>query len=153
MLGQTVQKSLQHAAVGVEDGGIERWTWTCRHPGWVADNQWGSSLRKKICLNNFNLFGVTKSLHIIFGWCQRDVENLANYFGQYAPELQTTQYGKEIWAIYQRGELKPDTPLTGRFKQNEKKADVRSVMREITAAKDDHEAKLRYQQLKREEGR
>jgi RIO kinase 1 len=84
---------------------------------------------------------------------ERDVENLANYFGQFAPELLATQYGKEIWAIYQRGELLPDTPLTGHFKQTDKKADVRSVMREITAAKDDHEAKLRYQQLKREEGR
>jgi RIO kinase 1 len=84
---------------------------------------------------------------------ERDVENLANYFGQFVPELLTTQYGKEIWAIYQRGELLPNTPLTGRFKQTEKQADVRSVMREITAAKDDHEAKLRYQQLKREEGR
>lgn len=84
---------------------------------------------------------------------ERDVENLANYFGQFSPELQATQYGKEIWAIYQRGELLPDTPLTGRFKQSEKKADVRSVMREITAASDDHAAKLRYQQLKREEGR
>ena len=84
---------------------------------------------------------------------ERDVENLANYFGQFAPELKETQYGKEIWAIYQRGELLPGTPLTGRFKQTEKKADVRSVMREITAASDDHAAKLRYQQLKREEGR
>lgn len=84
---------------------------------------------------------------------ERDVENLANYFGQFAPELCDTQYGKEIWAIYQRGELLPDTLLTGRFKQSEKKADVRSVMREITAASDDHAAKLRYQQLKREEGR
>jgi len=84
---------------------------------------------------------------------ERDVENLANYFGQFSPELKETQYGKEIWAIYQRGELLPDTPLTGRFKQIEKKADVRSVMREITAASDDHAAKLRYQQLKREEGR
>jgi RIO kinase 1 len=84
---------------------------------------------------------------------ERDVENLANYFAQFVPELAATQYGKEIWAIYQRGELLPDTPLTGRFKQSEKKADIRSVMREITAAKDDHEAKLRYQQLKREEGR
>jgi len=84
---------------------------------------------------------------------ERDVDNLANYFGQFAPELKNTQYGKEIWSIYQRGELKPDTQLSGRFKQIEKKADVRSVMREINAAKDDHEAKLRYQQLKREEGR
>jgi RIO kinase 1 len=84
---------------------------------------------------------------------ERDVDNLAQYFGQFAPELSSTQYGKEIWAIYQHGELKTDTPLTGRFKQSEKKADVRSVIREIDAARDAHEAKLRYQQLKREEGR
>lgn len=84
---------------------------------------------------------------------ERDVENLAVYFGQFAPELLTTQYGKEIWAIYQRGELLPETPLTGRFHQIEKRADVRSVMREIEAVRDDHAAKLRYQQLKREEGR
>ena len=84
---------------------------------------------------------------------ERDVENLANYFGQFAPELQATQYGKEIWALYQRGELFPDTLLTGRFQQNEKQADLRSVMREIDSARDDHAAKLRYQQLKREEGR
>jgi RIO kinase 1 len=84
---------------------------------------------------------------------ERDVENLAVYFGQFAPELLTTQYGKEIWAIYQRGELLPDTALTGHFQQEEKKADVHSVMKVIEAAKDEHEAKLRYQQLKREEGR
>ncbi len=84
---------------------------------------------------------------------ERDVENLAVYFGQFAPELLTTQYGKEIWAIYQRGELLPDTALSGHFQQEEKKADVRSVMKVIEAAKDEHEAKLRYQQLKREEGR
>jgi RIO kinase 1 len=83
----------------------------------------------------------------------RDVENLANYFGQFAPELLETRYAKEIWAIYQRGELLPDTPLTGRFKEDKKTADVYSVMREITSARDDHEAKLRYQQIKREEGR
>ena len=84
---------------------------------------------------------------------ERDVENLANYFGQFAPELLATQYGKEIWALYQAGTLLPDTLLTGRFQQNEKPADLRSVMNEIKAAKDDHAAKLLYQQLKREEGR
>ncbi len=84
---------------------------------------------------------------------ERDVDNLAAYFGQFAPELRETQYGKEIWAFYLRGELQPDTPLTGRFCEVAKKADVRAVMREIDAAKDDHAAKLRYQQLKREEGR
>ena len=84
---------------------------------------------------------------------ERDVENLAIYFGQFAPELLDTQYGKEIWSIYLRGELLPDTPLTGRFREIEKKADVHSVMREIKSVREEHEAKLRYQQLKREEGR
>ncbi len=84
---------------------------------------------------------------------ERDVENLAVYFGQFAPELLATQYGKEIWAIYQKGELLPDTLLSGIYRQTEKKTDVRAVMREIDAARDDHAAKLRYQQLKREEGR
>ncbi|MDO8413457.1 MAG: PA4780 family RIO1-like protein kinase [Gallionellaceae bacterium] len=84
---------------------------------------------------------------------ERDVENLAHYFGQFAPELRATQYGKEIWALYQSGELFPDTRLTGHFNKIEKQADVRSVMREINSARDDHAAKLRYQQIKREEGR
>jgi RIO kinase 1 len=84
---------------------------------------------------------------------ERDVANLAHYFGQFAPELLETKYGKEIWDIYQHGDLTADSKLTGRFREPDKKADVRSVMREITAAQDEHEAKLRYQQLKREEGR
>lgn len=88
-----------------------------------------------------------------FRMLERDVENLANYFAQFAPQLQDTRYAKEIWAIYQRGELLPDTPLTGNFEENVQSADVNSVMREITSARDDHEAKLRYQQIKREEGR
>ena len=84
---------------------------------------------------------------------ERDVKNLANYFGQFAPDLLTTQYGKEIWALYQSGELTPDTPLTGHVASDGRIADVRAVMQEITAASDDHAAKLRYQQLKKEEGR
>ncbi len=84
---------------------------------------------------------------------KRDVDNLANYFSQFAPELKDSQYGSEIWAIYQRGELFPDTVLTGRIEENQRIADVKAVMREITTARDDHEARLRYQQLKREEGR
>lgn len=88
-----------------------------------------------------------------FCMLERDVANLAKYFAQFAPQLHDTRYAKEIWAIYQRGELLPDTPLTGNFEENVQSADINSVMREITSARDDHEAKLRYQQIKREEGR
>ena len=61
----------------------------------------------------------------------RDVTNLANYFGQFASELLTTQYAKEIWALYERGDLNIDSPLTGRFTENSKAVDMQSVMREI----------------------
>jgi RIO kinase 1 len=68
---------------------------------------------------------------------ERDVSNLANYFGQFAPELLVTNYGREIWKVYESGKLKPDYKLTGNYKQNEKQADVNSIMREINDARED----------------
>jgi len=68
---------------------------------------------------------------------ERDVDNLADYFGRFAPELLTTQYGKEIWKLYETGELTPQTELTGQFQGSTKKADVRSIMREISDARDE----------------
>jgi len=68
---------------------------------------------------------------------ERDVNNLAAYFGRFAPELLNTQYGKEIWKIYQSGSLSPDTKLTGVFQASNKKADVKSIMREIDDARDE----------------
>ena len=65
----------------------------------------------------------------------RDVNNLATYFGQFAPALKTSQYGKEIWSLYERGDLKTDTPLTGKFTTQEKAVDMRAVMHEIENAK------------------
>ncbi len=68
---------------------------------------------------------------------ERDVNNLASYFGQFAPDLLATNYGKEMWKVYESGELKPDYILTGNYNQNEKRADVNSVMREINDARDE----------------
>ncbi|MGZ8947660.1 MAG: PA4780 family RIO1-like protein kinase [Methylococcaceae bacterium] len=68
---------------------------------------------------------------------ERDVNNVTNYFGQFAPELLTTRYGKEIWKLYESGNLHPEAPLTGQFKSSEKKADVKSIMKEINDARDD----------------
>lgn len=67
----------------------------------------------------------------------RDVNNLAEYFGQFAPELLKTDYGKEIWKLYESGELTPETILTGRFLSNNKIADVRNVMRVINDARNE----------------
>ena len=68
---------------------------------------------------------------------ERDVNNLAAYFGRFAPELLGTSYGKEIWKIYESGNLTPDVKLTGHFKGSNKQADVKSIMREINDARDE----------------
>jgi RIO kinase 1 len=73
---------------------------------------------------------------------ERDVANLRDYFGRFAPELLTTQYGKEIWALYSHGDLTVETELTGRFRQSNKAVDLKSVMREIDDVKAAEEARL-----------
>ncbi|MBN2864907.1 MAG: serine protein kinase RIO [Thiotrichales bacterium] len=64
----------------------------------------------------------------------RDINNMTNYYSQYAPELKQTQYAKEMWALFEAGELTPDTELTGEYDVIEADADVDSVMEEIKAA-------------------
>ena len=61
----------------------------------------------------------------------RDVENLRNYFGRFAPELLKTDYGREIWALYETGGLTPEVVLSGRFERSQKAVDMESVLREI----------------------
>jgi RIO kinase 1 len=68
---------------------------------------------------------------------ERDVRNLADFFGQFAPELLNTEYGKEIWALYAHGELSLETALTGKFKQDNKPIDLKGVVRVIDAVRDD----------------
>ena len=68
---------------------------------------------------------------------ERDVNNLAVYFGRYAPELLATSYGKEIWYLYESGNLTPTTKLTGHFKGSNKRADLDSIMREIDDAREE----------------
>lgn len=69
-----------------------------------------------------------------YSMLERDVANMAAYFGQYAPELRDTRYAQEMWALYEEGKLAPDTPLTGVYIDPEGEADVDAVMREIKAA-------------------
>jgi RIO kinase 1 len=76
----------------------------------------------------------------------RDVENLRNFFGQTAPELLKTDYGHEIWALYQRGVLSTETVLTGHFKHVQGAVDLGGVLREIDDARDEEAARrLRMQ--------
>ncbi|WP_300648059.1 PA4780 family RIO1-like protein kinase [Hydrogenophaga sp.] len=71
----------------------------------------------------------------------RDVANLRDFFGQFAPELLKTQFGAEIWSLYQSGLLSNDTPLTGRYERAPGTVDLGSVMREIDDARDEDAAR------------
>ena len=77
----------------------------------------------------------------------RDVANLRDFFGQFAPELLRTDYGPEIWSLYQQGVLAQDTVLTGRFDRSTADVDLSAVMREIDDARaEDAARRLRMQQ-------
>ncbi|WP_341921355.1 PA4780 family RIO1-like protein kinase [Polaromonas sp. YR568] len=78
----------------------------------------------------------------------RDVANLRGFFGRFAPDLLTTDYGHEIWDLYQRGVLRPDTVLTGRFAHKRGPVDMGAVMGEIDDARAEEAARrLRMQTL------
>jgi RIO kinase 1 len=77
---------------------------------------------------------------------ERDVDNLTSYFGRFAPGLRTTDYGREIWSLYESGKLHPEIALTGCFVRKEKPADVGSVMREIDDVIKEEAARQRYKQ-------
>ncbi|MBA4330199.1 MAG: serine protein kinase RIO [Polaromonas sp.] len=71
----------------------------------------------------------------------RDVDNLRHFFGRVAPELLATDYGLEIWELYQRGALQVDTPLTGHFERRTAPVDMGSVLREIDDARAEEAAR------------
>ncbi len=65
----------------------------------------------------------------------RDVANLRDFFGQFAPALLNTNYGPEIWSLYTGGLLSNETPLTGQFDPSRADVDMQAVLREIDDAR------------------
>jgi len=72
---------------------------------------------------------------------ERDVKNMTNYYAQFAPQLANSQYAQEIWDLYEKGELKANVQLTGRFKEVAKETDVDEVLLQIKAAFDEEQEK------------
>jgi RIO kinase 1 len=70
-----------------------------------------------------------------FTMLERDVKNMADYFGRFAPELLDTDYAHEIWALYESGKLNPSVKLTGKFEHSTVEADINAVLREIEEAR------------------
>jgi RIO kinase 1 len=74
---------------------------------------------------------------------RRDVGNITISLSRFAPELLDTHYGEEMWALFELGELHPDSELTGHFEFDESVADVDSAMQSIIDARE--EAIIRQQ--------
>ena len=72
-----------------------------------------------------------------FAMLERDVTNITATLGRFAPELLTTQYAAEMWALFELGELQPETPLTGIFVKDETAPDVEEVMVAIDEAREE----------------
>jgi len=76
----------------------------------------------------------------------RDVNNLAAYFGRFAPELLSASYGKEIWALYEAGELNVDIELTGYVEPDASPVDMDSLLLELEDSRLEEEARIRREQ-------
>lgn len=72
----------------------------------------------------------------------RDVNKLRDYYSQFAQTLAATHYAKEMWALFEAGELTPTSQLTGLYEDDADDADVDSVMREIAAAIKEEQERL-----------
>jgi RIO kinase 1 len=75
----------------------------------------------------------------------RDVDKITSYYALFAPELKQTNYAKEMWSLYEDGELHPETALTGLFEEELQSADVDAVLLEIKAAMAEEAARLERQ--------
>jgi RIO kinase 1 len=68
---------------------------------------------------------------------ERDVNNLRSTLGRFAPELLATEFAREMWSLFEKGELRPDSPLTGVFALEESVVDPDDVMLVIDAAREE----------------
>jgi len=65
---------------------------------------------------------------------ERDVSNMTDYYGLFAPQLLKTRYAQEIWEHFEEGTLHPDIELSGCAEEDTHSADVDLIMLEIKAA-------------------
>ena len=78
---------------------------------------------------------------------ERDVDNLKSYFSRFAPKLTNSEYGKEIWKLYQAGTLTLESELTGRIETDNHIADVGAVLEEVKLALQEEERRQMYRAM------
>ena len=73
---------------------------------------------------------------------ERDVNNMTNYYGLYAPQLLGRLYAQEIWELYESGELHAESKLHGNFKESTQPADVDGLVEDIKAIMAEEQERL-----------
>jgi RIO kinase 1 len=72
----------------------------------------------------------------------RDVNNMRRHYAEFAPALLHTQYAKEMWALFEGGDLTPNSILSGEFENDSDSADVDAVLEEIKAVMQEEQERL-----------
>ena len=72
-----------------------------------------------------------------FAMLERDTNNIRSTLGRFAPQLLETEFAREMWALYEKGELLAESKLTGIFVREDAPADSRSVIRAIDDAREE----------------
>jgi RIO kinase 1 len=83
---------------------------------------------------------------------RRDVGNITISLSRFAPELLDTHYAEEMWALFEQGQLRPDSELTGHFVFDEGAVDVDSVMQSIIDAREEAIIRQQGRELAQAEG-
>lgn len=72
-----------------------------------------------------------------FAMLERDVNNIRGTLGRFAPELLDTEFAREMWALYEQGDLHAESQLTGVFARDETVVDAEEVMFAIDDAREE----------------
>jgi RIO kinase 1 len=72
-----------------------------------------------------------------FAMLERDVNNIRNTLGRFAPELLKSEFAREMWSLFEQGELRADSALTGVFARDESQTDPDSVLAVIEDAREE----------------
>ena len=62
---------------------------------------------------------------------ERDVDDIRNTLGRFAPELLLTAFAGEIWRLYEQGELRADSVRTGAFLREQSPRDPHGLKQVI----------------------
>jgi RIO kinase 1 len=81
-----------------------------------------------------------------YAMLERDVTNVTQTLGRFAPELLVTRFAPEMWSLFEQGELKPESKLTGAFVTDESAPDVREVAAAIDDAREEAERRRRWRE-------